>query len=240
MTRCVLVTRPEPGASATAEALRKAGFDPVIASLTDILPLPVDDRIDIGKVDAVAVTSANAIRHAPQQLLARLAELPLFAVGDATAEAARCAGFREVVTGQGDAARLAPLVLERLRAGSTVLYLCGRLRRPDFEQALQFGNVKTVALETYDTHRRTSESGLAKDFQAASPLFAVLVHSSEASSALRPLILEPAVTRLFAETFLVAISARAAAPLGKVFAGRILVALEPTDAAMISALEAAG
>jgi uroporphyrinogen-III synthase len=238
VTRRVLVTRPEPGASATANALRVAGFEPVVASLTQIVPLPVDAAFDIGGIDAIAVTSANALRHAPEQLLARIAGLPLFAVGQATAEVADEAGFRAVITGPGDAAGLTAIVRDTLPAGSTILYLCGRLRRPDFERAMEVAGLKAAVLETYDTGQRDCDAAILPILAATSPLFAVLLHSSEGAKALSALMSRPDVAHPLTDALLVAISARAAMPVEAMFPGRILVASQPTEAAMIATLRA--
>jgi uroporphyrinogen-III synthase len=239
MTRRVLVTRPEPGASATAEALIAAGFEPVIASLTEIVPLPVDPDIDIGAPAVVAVTSANAVRHAPERLLRRIADMPVVAVGEATAQAATASGCRNVVSGPGDASRLARLVLDRLPAGSTVLYLCGKLRRPDFETALAAGGMAVSALETYDTRPVDPALAIVRAVPPGASLLAVLIHSTESAKALAMSIQHPEVAHLFAEAVAVAISDRAAAPLRGAFGTRLRVAAEPTDAAMVSVLRAA-
>ena len=63
----VLVTRPEPGASRTAVKLRAMGFEPVLLPLSETKPLAIPrDPIPESAV-AVAITSANAIRHAPEE-----------------------------------------------------------------------------------------------------------------------------------------------------------------------------
>ena len=57
---------------------------------------------------AVIVTSANALRGIEPQLAgSRLLKLPLFAVGEHTASAARGAGFENVISASGDAGGLA-------------------------------------------------------------------------------------------------------------------------------------
>ena len=81
----VLVTRPEPGASETAQRLEALGFLPLKLPLHEIRPLPVNAGTMPGKTAAVAVTSANAVRHAPGALLERLSGLPCFAVGETSA-----------------------------------------------------------------------------------------------------------------------------------------------------------
>src|SRR5881392_86263 len=102
----VLVTRPSPDDEATAKALRARGFDVLHAPMLRFEPVPFQDDAD-ANYGAVIVTSANALRAiAPYIAGSRLLKLPLFAVGENTASAARDAGFAEVMTGKGDAAGL--------------------------------------------------------------------------------------------------------------------------------------
>lgn len=236
--RRVLVTRPEPGASATARALRSAGFDPFVLPLTAIRPLPVPEA-GLPAVDAIALTSANAIRHAPDRFLAAIGTIPLHAVGATSAQAAHDAGFANVIAGPGDAAGLETAMGETFAPGSTVLYLCGKVRRLDFELGLRGRGIRVIPIEIYDT---VPADVTADDFHRlnAGHLFAVLVYSAEATRALAMLATRPAVARSFEDTRLIAISRRAAMPAEAVFAGRIAVAREPTEAAMLEALAASG
>lgn len=105
----LLVTRPEPDAGREAELLAARGHQPVLAPLLEIefgnaaLPL--------AGVQGLVVTSRNAIRAlAVHPELGAALKLPLFAVGDATARAARELGFTEVTVGRGTAADLAALI----------------------------------------------------------------------------------------------------------------------------------
>ena len=97
MTR-VLVLRPEPGASATVGRARARGLDAIAFPLFDIAP--VEWRApDASRFDALLLTSANAVRFGGEQL-GVLRRLPVHAVGVATAEAARQAGFDVASTGE--------------------------------------------------------------------------------------------------------------------------------------------
>ena len=74
-------------------------------------PVPFQDDAD-ATYGAVIVTSANALRAIEPQLAgSRLLKLPLFAVGEHTAAAARDAGFGKVIAAEGDAGALRDLVL---------------------------------------------------------------------------------------------------------------------------------
>src|ERR1700722_1325731 len=122
----VLVTRPRPDNEATAAALRLRGFEVLLAPMLRFEPVAFRDDEDAA-YGAVIVTSANALRGiAPHLAASRLLTLPLFAVGDHTASAARDAGFGNVLPAAGGAAALRDLVLasvksKALKKASTLL-----------------------------------------------------------------------------------------------------------------------
>src|SRR4051812_15059784 len=112
----VLVTRPRPDNEGTAAALRERGFEVLLAPLLQFEPAQFHRDVD-ARCGAVIVTSANALRGIEPQLKGhRLLELPLFAVGDHTAEAARSAGFTHVISASADAASLRSAVLASVKA----------------------------------------------------------------------------------------------------------------------------
>ncbi len=107
MTRGILVTRPAEDSAPLAEALRQRGFSPLIEPMLTISyrdgPIPVKTGYQ-----AVLLTSANGARA-----LARLVswrDLPVWAVGEASAAQARELGFLSVRSAGGDVASLAALV----------------------------------------------------------------------------------------------------------------------------------
>src|SRR3984893_15005828 len=100
----VLVTRPQPDDEATAAALRARDFEVLKAPMLRFEPVAFQDDTDAA-YGAVIVTSANALRGIEPHLEnSRLMALPLFAVGERTADAARDAGFENVLSAARDAA----------------------------------------------------------------------------------------------------------------------------------------
>src|SRR5580692_10863133 len=94
----ILVTRPLPDGETTAVALRARGFEVLLAPMLRFEPVAFHDDGD-ASYGAVIVTSANALRAVVSRLDGSpLLKLPLFAVGDHTAEAARAAGFANVIS----------------------------------------------------------------------------------------------------------------------------------------------
>lgn len=123
MTR-VIVLRPEPGASETVRKARERGLEAISIPLFELEPVswqaPGPEQFD-----GLLLTSANAVRLGGEGLHG-LRGLAACAVGEATADAARNAGFRVAVTGDCGVARL----LAALPPGSRLLHLCGADRKP--------------------------------------------------------------------------------------------------------------
>ena len=115
--RPLLILRPEPGASATVAKAEALGLTvrrhPLFAPEALAWSLPQ------GPFDALLLTSANAVR-----LAGRLPDLPVHAVGEATASAAREAGLTVMTTGDGGVEAL----LGRLPPGLALLHLTGEER----------------------------------------------------------------------------------------------------------------
>ncbi len=117
----VLVTRPEPGASRTARQLCAAGLVPIVAPF--LLTTMLRVRLPMEQPQAIVAASGNAAEALPPDLR----HLPLLAVGDATAQRAREAGFADVRSANGDAADLARLASARLDpAAGPVMLATGR------------------------------------------------------------------------------------------------------------------
>jgi uroporphyrinogen-III synthase len=129
--RRLVILRPEPGASATAERVRAMGLEPVAMPLFKVEP--VDWAVpDPGSFDALLLTSANAVRHSGEGLRS-LRQLPVYAVGEATAAAAREAGFDVAASGEAGVERLLGSIPPDLR----LLHLCGEQRiEPQVPQAI--------------------------------------------------------------------------------------------------------
>lgn len=95
----LVVIRPEPGCSASLAAARAARLEAHGFPLFEIVarsweaPLP-------GQFDAILGGSGNAFRHGGKGLSV-LRDLPVYAVGETTALAAREAGFSVVAVGNG-------------------------------------------------------------------------------------------------------------------------------------------
>ena len=150
----VLVTRPQPDNEATAAALRSRGFEVLLAPMLRFEPVAFHDDAD-ARYSAIIVTSANALRAIEADLAGSgLLTLPVFAVGERTAEAARGAGFRDVMVANGNAAALREMITASVRAktlkkASMLLYLAGADLAGDLAGELGERGFSVVTHTTY-------------------------------------------------------------------------------------------
>ncbi|MRL68800.1 uroporphyrinogen-III synthase [Brevundimonas sp. SPF441] len=171
----VWITRAEPGAARTAARLRDMGFEPIVAPLLSLETLtpPVPD---LASFAALAFTSINGV--AAFAALTPRRDRPVFAVGDATAQAAHDAGFADVRSASGDLRDLARLIASAI-ASPAVLVPQAETPAGDFTAALTAAGARNVAIHSLTVYRAIETS-------AAEPsLFdAVLIHSPRAGKAL--------------------------------------------------------
>ncbi len=140
----ILITRGRDDAAPLAAELEARGHQALIEPMLDIVPAAGSKQKllgDLTSVQALLFTSANGVRAFARLTPAR--GYRIFAVGDATAAAARAAGFARVESAAGDVEALADLVARRLRPGGGALLhaaasqlagdLQGRLEAAGFE-----------------------------------------------------------------------------------------------------------
>ena len=99
MSYRLLALRPEPGLAATLERAGAMGLAITGRALSEIRAVAWDCPDPAG-IDGLLIGSANAILHGGPHL-AQLREKPVYAVGEATAAAARAAEFAIAMTGSG-------------------------------------------------------------------------------------------------------------------------------------------
>ena len=175
----IWITRAQPGAEATAARVRALGHAPFVAPLLAVRMVE-DPQIDLEGVKALAFTSANGLRAFAQACADR--SLQVFAVGAATAQAAREVGFRRVLSADGDVAALAEgIAARRNEIGGAVLHPGAAELAGDLAGALARAGVEVRALTLYDT----APTALGPDQVAGlGEVDVALVHSAKGAQAL--------------------------------------------------------
>lgn len=230
----VVVTRPRADSERTAMVLRARGHEVLVAPLMKVEALAADLS---GIWAAIVVTSANApgaIAENPAH--PALTKLPVYAVGQRSADAAREAGFVEVTSAGGDVRDLVrTLVAQRADAKAPLLYLAGEDRAADLIGEL---SARGIAAEMRIVYRAVTAPFPPELIEAleAGEVDAVLHFSRRSADnylagAKQAGIAGPALAvRHFC------LSAQVAAPLAG--AGPVAIAARPDESALIELLQA--
>lgn len=222
----IWITRAQPGAESTAERVRAMGHEAVIAPLLTVQRI-ADARISLAGVAALAFTSANGVRAFADLTAER--GLKVFAVGQSTALAARQAGFRAVLSADGDVSALVQGIASRRRElVGTVLHPGAVELAGDLAGDLQAQGVEAQHVALYDsvaTEIADAEILLASD--------AVLLHSPKAAAALARLLKQHAAPQLRA----LGLSKAVLRPLARIVLAEKAPAPFPLESALLNLID---
>jgi uroporphyrinogen-III synthase len=229
----ILVTRPQPGSAQTAAALKRRGHEPITAPLLEIEILSQVDP-DAGPWTAILITSANAmggIAHLARRDAWR--SVPIFAVGDRTAKAARDQGFTDVTSASGNVDDLVDLVAARLSPPARLLYLSGEERSGDPAGALRAQNfvVDVVVVYRMIAARTLPEQAASAIRDGVDGVLHFSRHSAEAfvNAASNAGLLEVAL----AKPVHYCLSNQVAEPLRAAGAANFRIAAQPDEASLL-------
>ena len=232
----LLVTRPQPDADRSAEALRQRGH---IVTVAPVLAVEIIANAAWGEgpYAAVVMTSATAARViASHRRRDELAGLTVFTVGRTTAAAARAAGFSTIASANGGAADLVRLIAAKLgQGGARLLYLAAEQRATDIAAALE---PHGLGVETAVIYRTIVNPLLAQELRdALSDRLDGVLHYSRRSA---QTFLTGARAAGCIEAALCCthycLSGEVAAPLRAAGATAIKVAAQPDEAALLALL----
>ena len=226
----LLVTRPEPEATRTAQAVRQRGHAVLVAPLLSTQAVEADFA---GPYGGVLMTSANAARAlAAHPRGAELTNVPAFTVGARSAEAARAAGFDDVTSADGALGDLVRVVAARLAGSRTrLLYLAGEDRAGDLAGELA---AHGVAVDTVVIYRAVAAERLPAELaQALSGKLDGAMHYSRRSvTTLIALAEQAGVLNAVLNLAHYCLSDEVAAPLREAGAWQISVASQPDEGAL--------
>jgi uroporphyrinogen-III synthase len=206
----LLVLRPEPGASATVEKARERGLEAVAIPLFEIEPVGWQAP-EPGGFDGLLLTSANAVRCAGNQV-EELRGLKVYAVGAASAQAAREAGFDIASTGKAGVDRF----LGSIEPDLKLLHLCGEDRHESQEVRQAITRVTTY---------RSRQKELPK--LVLKPDDIALIHSPRSGRRFAELVSDRGIIAI------AAVSTAAAEAAGEGWKS-VAVAEEPSDEALLA------
>jgi uroporphyrinogen-III synthase len=229
----LLVTRPQEDAERTAAALRARGHAVVVAPLLRIEAVAAD--LGPGPFAAVVTTSANAARAVAQHpRLAELRGLPLYTVGQRSAEAARAAGFSAVHSADGDVRDLVSLVAREQSATAPLLYLAGEERTADLTAELGRRGLAVRTVVVYRAHAAERFPPAVEQAIAAGELDGVLHYSQRSAAKFINCAGAADLGERALRLIHYCLSAQVAAPLADAGAATICLAQRPDEEALLA------
>jgi uroporphyrinogen-III synthase len=222
------ITRAQPGADATAVRVAELGLSSVVAPLLVVQPI-AQASVDLTDAAAIVFTSANGVAAfaalSPERLLR------VFAVGDATAAAARRERFKSVLSTQGDVHALAAALTARRRElAGVIVYPAAAEPAQDLAAALAPAGLTVRQTAVYETAPVPPPASLLARLPE---IDGVLLHSAKAAGALADVLLDHPTPHLTAYC----LSRQVAAPLSGAELAGVHVAPAPNEAALLAMLE---
>jgi len=234
----LLLTRPLEDSRRLADALAASRHEVLIEPLLDIEILA--PALELDGVQAVAVSSRHALAFLAGRADAeaeRLRRLPLFAVGGATAEAARAAGFAAVEDADGNATALGRLLAEWLDpSAGAVLHLAGDSVAPALAETLAAAGIALRRATTYRAHEAHALSTVCRAALQAEQLDGATFLSPRTAATFVRLAREAGVTERCRGLAAFCLSLAVAKALDGVGWRRIVVAESPRLEALMAAI----
>lgn len=234
----VLVTRAEGDAEKLAARLAAHGHDSVIENLMIIRPRPEAARglaSFLDGVQATLFTSANGVRAFVAATPRR--DFRAFAVGDATAAAARDAGFADVTSAGGAVEDLAKLVIARLKPkDGALIHVAGNVTAGDLARLLEAAGFAVRRAVLYEAVPSEALSQTTRDAIKRGEIDAAVFFSPRNAATFVRLAtgLDEGCKHMIA----VALSAAVAEKLAPLPWRRVAVAGAPNEDALLAALDA--
>ena len=233
----VLVTRPRLDAEAFAEALAARGHEALIEPLLEItLAEPSALPPELDAFQALLVTSANGLRAVAA--LTDRRDLPVFAVGPASAEAATAAGFARVESAEGDVEDLIRLVRTRLSpADGVLLHAAGTALAGDLKGELEAAGFTVTRAVLYTAEAASRLSDAARVALREGRVDAVALFSPRTAETFAALLREAGLSEATRPLRALCLSAAVAAKLEGLDWAAVEVAARPESEALLALLD---
>lgn len=231
----LLVTRPDEDASPLMAALEAMGHQATHIPLLRVRYL-TDAVIAPRAWQALLITSANGARALTAHGDAgALMHLPVYAVGEASAAAARAAGFAHVTAAGGDVVRLAHEVKAALKPdGGALLHVAGSVLAGDLKGLLEAEGFSVERAVLYAAEVAGALPAAGRALIAGGGIDGVLFFSPRTAATFVKLVLEAGFGSQMAGLTAFCLSQAVTDALLPLTFGQVRVAPEPTQAGLLA------
>lgn len=229
----LLITRPAEDAGPLADRLAAMGIDSVISPLMDVVPI-AGPEIDMDGLAGFLVTSANGARALAARTARR--DIPVHAVGAASAEAARNVGFETVTSADGDVETLAAHVAAlREPAEGALLHAAGSVTAGNLAEALGVHGFDVRVERLYEAKPVAALPEAAREALADGTIDGVVLYSPRTAQIFDRLAADAGLTERLRTLQLFALSENVSKASAAPWAGRH-IAGSPDQEALLQAV----
>ncbi|NWH09068.1 MAG: uroporphyrinogen-III synthase [Alphaproteobacteria bacterium] len=231
------MTRPQAESEALAAQLRARGHAVIIAPLSEIVWRPVS-LPDLATFQATLITSANGARALARLVPAGPVLTPVYAVGEASAAAARAEGFRVAGVAQSSVQSLGALLAHQLApAAGPLLYLSGEEVAGNLAADLGARGFRVTRVAAYAAQAAPTLPAPARDALASGALDGILFLSPRAARIFHGIVTREGLAAALQGVTGFCLSAAIAAALRELPFRAVRVAGASTLASLLTLLE---
>lgn len=228
----VIITRTQPGADALASHLQGLGYDAIAMPLLAVEATGAVCPIPPATVRGIIITSAQALRFFD---VGGFADTPMYAVGDATAKAARDAGLKNVTNGGGDVATLAACV-RAVNPQGQWLHIGADEVAAGTDDALAGIGAPVARWAVYRTVPAPLDTDRLQAYLQGDAPFIATVHSPKGGAVLAEAVRVYGSHKTLHQMFLLCLSQAVLKSVTSVACGNMYVARTPDENALVDAL----
>lgn len=200
----LVITRPREDAAPLAAALKGIGVEAISAPLMQIRTIP-GPELDLVGVQGLLFTSANGARAFAARSSVR--DIPVFAVGDATARTSKDLNFKNITSANGDVDDLATLVGTACDPGhGELLHACASVVAGDLSGALAAQDFRINRQVLYEAKAVTELPLEMAEAIHLKKVHGIIVYSPRTAHILDALIANAGVSMALADMTLFALS----------------------------------
>jgi len=228
----VIITRTQPGGDALASRLHGLGYDAIAMPLLAVEATDAVCPVPAATVRGIIITSAQALRFFDSTAFL---EIPVYAVGDATAKAAHDAGFKNITDSGGDVATLAACV-RAIDPQGQWLHIGADEVAAGTDNALSGIGVPVTRWAVYRTVPTPLDTDCLQAYLQGDAPFIVTVHSPKGGALLAEAVRVYGTHKTLQKMFLLCLSQAVLKSVASVACGNMYVARTPDENALVDAL----
>jgi uroporphyrinogen-III synthase len=238
----ILITRPAEDASLLAKALYARGYETFIEPLLDIVPATNSEKPLKAALkrrpQAIIATSRHALTALAS--LTQLRDIPILAVGEATARCAQELGFTATICGNNARALAQHVTLHISARTGPLLYIRGANISTDITAILAGHSFEVISVILYKSVRAQKLSPSLQKALREKRIRAALFFSARTAATYAKLVMREQLQALHSNIAAICISTAVTQPLQVLPWEALHFSARPTMNSMLEMLESSG